>query len=141
MYNFRIFMLAVALLLPSASIFAQVDENRPSKDSDDKTPKAVIFQQGDDTVIEANVRACLLPGTSAAVMIYRKEGASFKRIVDQSSVPGCSATTPTDAVCLDREAADRSLFVYRMAGAPEPSTKYDLAYFISDARRGDIARS
>ena len=80
-----------------------------------------------------------MPGTSAAVMIYRKEGASSKRIVDQSSVPGCSATTPTDAVCLDREAADTIRFVYRMAGAPEPSTKYDLAYFISDARRGDIA--
>ena len=138
MCNFRILTLAVALLLPSASIFAEVGEDQPSKESDDKTPKAVIFQQGDDTVIEANVRAHFLPGSAAAVMIYRKDGASSKRIVDQSSVPACSATRQTDVVCIDRSAADTIRFVYRMAGAPEPSAKYDLAYFISDARRGDI---
>src|SRR5438128_1609812 len=69
---------------------------RPSDDEEKSAAKAVLWQSGDITTIEATVSGRIAAGTSATVEIYEREAGRSKRILNNDDVPDCEKAAMAD---------------------------------------------
>lgn len=126
-------------LLAFFSMYMVVGMNaQGTQDTNDRGSKAVMLERRDGTIIEASVKARLAPASSAAVMIYQIDGKNSKRIVNESSVADCGNDFPVGKVCKSSPSPGLLTFDYTLAQPPDPETKFEIAYFITDADHGDV---
>ena len=105
----------------------------------DEKAAAVVWQEGSTATIEATITAQLVPGSQVGVKVYREESRVSKLILNKDNVPDCGHAPALGEICKVVSDGDKLQFRYRTA-AGSGAAKYELGYFISDVKRGDIGQ-
>ncbi|MBK8303146.1 MAG: hypothetical protein WBC19_10925 [Pyrinomonadaceae bacterium] len=126
----RSFLLVLPVLIFCITVTAQRSDEKGS---------AVVWQDGDTATIEATVTAQLVPGSQVGIKIYREESKVSKLIANKENVADCDPAPATGDICKIVTADGKLQFRYRTA-VGLGTAKYELGYFISDVKRGDIGQ-